>query len=108
MADGFALLRIYTSERETWQGKSLHSALLEAARDRDLAGATVLRGVEGFGADQRIHRAGLVDFSPDLPMLVEIVDQEAALRAFASACAAMIGERLVTLQRIERLTSDAS
>lgn len=90
MAETLAVLRIYTGEADSWHGKSLHSALIEEARRRGLAGATVLRGSEGFGVHQRIHRAGLVDFSPDLPMLVEIVDEEAALRAFVSACAAIV------------------
>ena len=108
MADALAVLRIYTGEEDSWQGKSLHSALIEEARTRGLAGATVLRGIEGFGVHHRIHRAGLVDFSPNLPIVVEIVDHEATLRAFAAACAAMIGPRLVTLQHVERLSGDAS
>jgi PII-like signaling protein len=103
MADALAVLRIYSSEDDTWHGRGLHSALIDEARKSGLAGATVLRGIEGFGVHQRIHRSGFVDFSPDLPMVVEIVDSETALRSFAAACAPMIGPHLVTLQQVERV-----
>ena len=103
MAETLAVLRVYTREEEQWQGKSLSASLIAEAQARDLAGATVLRGSEGFGADHRLHRAGLVDFSPDLPLIVELVDSEATLRAFAAACAAMLAGRLATLHTVERL-----
>lgn len=94
------LLRIFVGESDTWHGKALHTALVEAAREQGLAGATVLRGVEGYGANRHIHTARLVDISPDLPMVVEIVDEEAKIQAFLARVEEMVGNGLVTLERV--------
>jgi hypothetical protein len=94
------LLRIFIGESDTWQGKSLHRALVEEARNRGLAGATVLRGIEGFGANSRIHTARLVDIPPDLPIVVEIVDEEAKIQAFIPIAEAMMKEGLITWERV--------
>lgn len=72
-------LRIYVRESESWHGKALHLALIEAARDQGLAGATALRGLEGFGSNRRLHVPRLVDLDPKLPVIVEIVDEESRL-----------------------------
>jgi PII-like signaling protein len=94
------LLRIFIGESDTWLGKSLHTALVEEARNQGLAGATVVRGSEGFGANRHIHTARLVDISPDLPMIVEIVDEEAKIQAFLGRVEQMVGNGLVTLERV--------
>lgn len=94
------LLRIFVGESDTWHGKSLHSALVEAAKQAGLAGATVLRGVEGFGAHSRIHTARLVDIAPDLPMVIEIVDEEEKIQAFLPTVHERVREGLVTLERV--------
>jgi uncharacterized protein len=101
MAAAMAVLRIYTREDETWQGKSLHSALVEHARQSTIAGATVLRGIEGYGADRRIHTARLIDISPQLPMIVEFVDEGQKLRDFLASVEEMLGSGLATLQQVE-------
>ena len=98
-SDGI-LLRIFTGESDTWEGKSLHRALVEAAKAQGLAGATVLQGTMGYGANSQIHTARLVDLSPDLPIVVEIVDQEAKIQAFLPTVRAMVQEGLVTWQRV--------
>lgn len=100
VGDQAVLLRIIVSEHDTWHGKSLHSALVEAARTAGLAGATVLRGVEGYGAHGRVHTARLVDLSPDLPMLVEIVDEEAKISAFLPVADGMVESGLITTERL--------
>ena len=74
--------------------------LVQAARRRGLAGATVLRGFAGYGAHRRSHTTRLVDLSPDLPMVVEVVDGEAAVRAFLPIVQAMVREGLVTWERV--------
>lgn len=94
------LLRIFVGESDRWHGKALHTAIVEEARRRGLAGATVVRGVEGFGASSRIHTARLVDITPDLPMVVEIVDEEAKIEDFLPAVHDMVHEGLVTLERV--------
>lgn len=94
------LLRIFIGESDTWHGKALHLALVEEAKKHGLAGATVLRGVEGFGAHSRIHTARLIDLSSDLPIVVEIVDDEDKIAAFRPVVEAMVQEGLVTWERV--------
>ncbi len=97
------LLRIFIGESDRWHGEALHLALVREARAHGLAGATVLRGFEGFGAHSRIHTTRLVDLSPDLPMVVEIVDEEPKIEAFLPAVRQMVTEGLVTLERVNIL-----
>jgi PII-like signaling protein len=94
------LLRIFIGESDRWEGMSLHLALVQEARRAGLAGATVLRGMEGFGAHSRIHTTRLVDLSPDLPIVVEIVDSEAKIQAFLPTVERMVHEGLVTWERV--------
>jgi PII-like signaling protein len=97
------LLRIFIGESDRWEGKNLERALVEEAKRQGLAGATVLRGSMGYGAHSQIHSARIVDLSPDLPVVVEIVDQEAAIQAFLPTVEAMVREGLVTLERVSVL-----
>jgi PII-like signaling protein len=97
------LLRIFIGESDRWQGKPLYEALVLKAREMGLAGATVVRGVEGFGAHSRLHTAKVLRLSEDLPLVIEIVDGEDRIRAFLPTCDAMIGEGLITLERVEVL-----
>ena len=97
------LLRIYVGESDRWHGRPLYEAIVLAAREAGLAGATVMRGVEGFGAHSRVHTAKVLRLSEDLPLLIEIVDQEERIRAFLPTCDQMIGEGLITLEKVEVL-----
>jgi len=97
------LLRIYIGESDRWHGRPLYEAIVLAAREAGLAGATVMRGVEGFGAHSRVHTAKVLRLSEDLPLLIEIVDQEERIRAFLPTCDQMIGEGLITLEKVEVL-----
>src|SRR5260370_19336562 len=90
-------------EKDRGQGKPLYEALVLEARRAGLAGATVVRGVEGFGAHSRLHSAKVLRLSEDLPLVIEIVDGEDRIRAFLPTCDAMIGEGLITLERVEIL-----
>lgn len=94
------LLRIFIGESDTWHGTSLHLALVREAKNQGLAGATVLRGMEGYGAHSRIHTTRLVDLSPDLPIVVEIVDTEEAIQRFLPTVQAMVHEGLITWERV--------
>ncbi len=76
------LLRIFIGESDRLDGKPLYERIIEKAREAGLAGATVLRGVEGFGARSRIHTAKILRLSEDLPVVVEIVDSEDKVKAF--------------------------
>jgi len=102
------LLRVFVGENDRWQGRPLYEALVLEARKAGLAGATVVRGVEGFGAHSRLHTAKVLRLSEDLPMVVELVDREDRIRAFLPTCDAMIGEGLVTLERVEILKYQAT
>jgi PII-like signaling protein len=100
--DGPALLvRIYVGESDHRDGKPLYQAIVEFLRERGLAGATVLRGIEGFGANARLHTTRLLRLSEDLPLLIEVVDQEDRIRAILPELDEMVGDGLITLERIE-------
>ena len=95
------LARIYIGESDTWQGRPLYEAIVHLLRDRGLAGATVLRGIEGFGAKQHIHTTRILRLSEDLPILIEVVDIEERVRAILPQLDAMVTGGLITLERVE-------
>ncbi len=96
------LLRIFVGESDRFEGRPLYSALVAKARELGLAGATVWRGVEGYGARSRIHTARILRLSEDLPVIVEIVDGEERIRAALPVLDAMMeaagGGGLITLE----------
>jgi uncharacterized protein len=94
------LLRVFIGESDRVEGRPLYEAIVLKARELNLAGATVLRGVLGFGADSRIHSAKLLDLSEDLPMVVEIVDTEENVRKLLPFIDAHVTEGLVTLEKM--------
>lgn len=95
------LARIYIGESDTWHGRPLYEAIVHLLRERGLAGATVLRGIEGFGAKQHLHTTRILSLSSDLPVLIEVVDQEHRLRAVLPELDAMVADGLITLERVE-------
>ncbi len=95
------LVRIFVGEADRYEGLPLYEAIVQCARDKGLAGATVLRGVEGFGAHNLIHTARIVQLAEDLPMVIEIVDQRAKVEAFLPELDAMVTEGLVTLEPVQ-------
>ncbi len=98
------LLRIFIGESDTWHGKPLYQAIVERVRAAGMAGATVLRGLEGFGAHSRIHTSRILRLSEDLPVLIEIVDQAARVEEIIPVLDEMIGEGLMTLERVHIVT----
>jgi PII-like signaling protein len=97
------LLRIFVGESDHWHGKPLYQAIVERVRGAGLAGATVLRGLEGFGAHSRIHTTRILRLSEDLPVVIEIVDQAERIEEIVPALEEMIGEGLMTLERVHVL-----
>lgn len=97
------LARIYIGESDTWEGRPLYEAIVHLLRDRGLAGATVLRGIEGFGARHHIHATRILSLSTDLPILIEVVDQEDRIRAVLPEIDAMVRDGMVTLEKVEVL-----
>ncbi|MBN2475945.1 MAG: DUF190 domain-containing protein [Pirellulales bacterium] len=93
------LLRIFIGESDRFRGKPLYEAIVQEARHRGMAGATVLRGLMGFGAHSRMHTAKILRLSEDLPIVVEIVDQPKRIAEFLPELDLMIEEGLVTLER---------
>jgi hypothetical protein len=94
------LLRVFLGESDRWHGAPLYEAIVRRAREKGLAGATVLRGIEGFGAHSRIHTAKVLRLSEDLPIVVEIVDQPERVEAFIPDLDEMVGEGMITLERV--------
>jgi PII-like signaling protein len=94
-------VRVYVGERDHHHGQPLYTAIVHAARKAGLAGATVFKGVEGYGSHSVVHAARIVDLSSDLPVVVELVDEAGKIEAFLPALTAMVDAGLVTLERIE-------
>jgi len=100
--EGPALLaRIYIGESDRWEGQPLHEAIVEKLRSSGVAGATVLRGIEGYGRAARVHTAHILRLSEDLPILIEVVDREDRLRAIMPEIDAMVDGGLITLEHVE-------
>ena len=93
------LLRVFIGESDRIEGKLLYEAIVEEARKKNLAGATVLRGILGFGANSRIHTSKILRLSEDLPVVVEIVDEEKKIQKFLPQLDKMVAEGLVTMEK---------
>jgi hypothetical protein len=94
------MLRIHFGEDDKWQGKSLYEAIVAKCRELDLAGATVLRGIEGYGASSLIHKAHLLR-SSDRPIVVSVIDTEQNINKLLPALDEMVGEGLIAISDVE-------
>ncbi|MGH2271314.1 DUF190 domain-containing protein [Anaerohalosphaeraceae bacterium U12dextr] len=94
------LLRIFIGEADKYEGKPLYEAIVRLARQKGLAGATVVRGIMGFGADSRMHTAKILRLSEDLPIVIEIVDKPERIQTILPELDAMIQEGMVTLENV--------
>jgi uncharacterized protein len=95
------LLRIFIGDSDRYEGRPLYEWLVIKAKEQGLAGATVLRGLMGFGANSRVHTAKILRLSEDLPVIIEIVDTEEKIRAFLSDIEGVIKEGLATLEKAD-------
>jgi len=98
-----SLLRIFIGESDRYGHHPLYEAIVLKARERGLAGATVLRGVMGYGKHSILHTAKILRLSEDLPMVIEIVDSADRINAFLPVLEQMIKDGLVTLERVKVL-----
>lgn len=94
-------LTVYCGEYERHHHRSLAHAILEGAREEGLAGATLVRGIEGFGASHRLHTTRFVSASDDLPIVVEIVDRADRITSFLTIVDGMITDGLVTVEGLD-------
>src|SRR5512147_2122520 len=97
------LLRIFIGESDRWEHRPLYEAIVLKARELGLAGATVLRGPMGFGANSHVHTAKILRLSTDLPMIIEIVDTEEKVNLLLPHLDEMVKEGLVTLEDVRVL-----
>ena len=101
-------MRIFIGESDHWQRRPLYKALLELFRSRGLAGATVLKGVAGFGPDSIIHTAGILRMSSDLPLVIEVVDSAERLEAVLPEIDRMMSGGLVTMEKVRVIRYEQS
>ena len=94
------LLRIFVGESDQYANKALYEQIVLKAREMNLAGATVTRGVMGFGANSRMHSAKLLRLSEDLPLIIEIVDTEENLNKLIPFLDEVVTEGLITLEKV--------
>lgn len=94
------LLRIFIGEDDSYGGKPLYEQIVLKAREMNLAGATVIRGIMGFGASSRIHTAKLLRLSEDLPVVIEIVDTQEKIEKFMPFLDEVVKEGLITMEKV--------
>ncbi|MFE9450432.1 DUF190 domain-containing protein [Streptomyces sp. NPDC006739] len=94
-------LTVFVGENDTWHHKPLYSEIVHRAHAAGLAGASVFRGIEGFGASSLIHTSRLLSLSEDLPVAIVVVDTEDRVRAFLPQLDELVGEGMVTLDECE-------
>jgi PII-like signaling protein len=98
--DDGMLLRVFIGESDRAEGRPLYEAIVQKARELGLAGATVLRGAEGFGAHSVVHKAKMLEMSSDLPIVVEIVDSAEKVSALLPHLDSMVGEGMITMENV--------
>src|ERR1041384_730074 len=102
------LLRIFIGESDRWQGQPLYEAIVLKAREMGIAGATMLRGLMGFGAASRIHTAKILRLSEDLPIIIEIVDSADKIESLLPIIDEMVGGRMfpLTMAGVDQANSE--
>jgi PII-like signaling protein len=98
------LLRIFIGESDRWHGKPLYEAIVQRVREEGLAGATVLRGMEGFGASSRLHTSRILLLSEDLPVVIEIVEMPENIERILPLLDEMVGQGMVTVEKAHIIT----
>ena len=95
------MLRIYIGQDDQWEGKALYEAIVIKLRQMDIAGATVYKGVMGYGANQRMHKSGFLGLSHDLPIMISVVDKEEKIGSILPVLDEMVSEGLLVLSDVE-------
>ncbi len=94
-------IRIFIGEAETWRGKPLYRAILEIAQQHGAMGATVLRGIEGFGPEHHLSTERLPDISDNLPLIIEIVEHEERVNALLTMLDQLVQRGTITVTPVE-------
>lgn len=94
-------MRIFIGEAEEWRGKPLYRAILELAQERGMRGATVLRGIEGFGPEHHLSSERLPDISDNLPLVIEIIDSQEQIASFLPALDTLVQHGTITVAPVE-------
>ncbi|HKU67967.1 MAG TPA: DUF190 domain-containing protein [Candidatus Baltobacteraceae bacterium] len=95
------LLRIFVDEDDRRHGKPLYTEIVDALKAAGFAGATVLKGIEGFGRRKTVHSARVIDFSTNLPVVIEVFEREEKILAFLPTLREMMQEGLITLENVQ-------
>lgn len=101
LAENSLLIRIFIGESDKYKGKILYEAIVEKARELHLAGASVFRGILGYGADSRMHKTKLLDLSEDLPIVIEIVDSKENIDKLIPFLDETVTEGLITIEEVK-------
>jgi hypothetical protein len=94
------LVRVFIGDSDKFENRPLYESIVQTARRFGLAGATVLRGTEGFGANSVVHRASLLEMSSDLPIVIEMVDTEEKIQMLLPHLESMVGDGMITLEHV--------
>ncbi len=97
------LITIYVNSTDQWHGQALYSAIVQLCQEMGIAGASVSRCVEGYGAGHQLHTARLLELSENLPVRIEIVDVPERIEPFLDSVQALIGEGLITVSDVHIL-----
>jgi PII-like signaling protein len=95
------MLRIHFGEDDKFKGKPLYEVIVQKCRELDIAGATVLRGIEGYGASTLVRRTHLLSFSSDLPVMVSVIDTEEQLKKLLPFLDEVVSEGLIAMSDVE-------
>lgn len=98
-----SMLRIHFGEDDKWQGKPLHEAIVAKCQELGLAGATVYRGIEGYGTSTRIHHSSHWKFSKDAPIMVSVIDREEQINKLLPYLDEMVKEGIIAMSRVEAI-----
>lgn len=101
------LLRVFVDERERAGAQPLYTALVEMLREKGVAGATVFRGIEGFGSGRQIHLAKAFSWVPNLPIVIEVVDEQHVIEALLPELQTLVRDGLITLEAAQYLRMGA-
>jgi uncharacterized protein len=95
------MLRVYFGEDDKWKDKPLYRTIVDKCRELDLAGATVFRGIEGYGASTLIHRSHLLTFSPDAPIMVSVIDSDENIQKLLPFLDEVVSDGLIAMSEVE-------
>ena len=102
------LMRVHIGESDKWKGKALHDVIVEMLRKEGFSGATVLRGVAGFGGSSILHTDKLLQMSQDLPIIVEVIESNDKIEKILPRIDEMLGGGIVTLEKVRVLVHRAT